>query len=167
MSQSDGIAGENWAGMEERRRHRRRTGFWSAQLETTAGQRLDCIVLDISDSGAKLRIKHSLAVGDLMTLSGKRFAPRGVRVAWAAGERAGLVFLSPPGELRDRGEPEFLRRRAALLRRLAELAEEASGGARLMRLADRLAADADRMEKRQDQPPLSIRRNQRPVPVDQ
>ncbi len=167
MSQSDGINPESSTAMEERRRHRRRTGFWSAQLETTTGQRLDCIVLDVSDSGAKLRIKHSIAVGDLMTLSGKRFVPRGVRVAWAAGERAGLVFLSAPGEARDRGEPAFLRSRAAVLRRLAELVDEENGGARLMRLADKLAADADRIEEQKGSPPPSIRRNQRPMPVDQ
>lgn len=167
MSQSDGVSPESSAVTQDRRRHRRRSGFWSAQLETTAGHRLDCIVLDVSDSGAKLRIKHLVVGGEVMTLSGKRFEPRGVRVAWAAGERAGLVFLSRPSEARGEGEPAFLRGRAAILRRMAQLAEAGDGGARLMRLAEALDGRAEKIEKRQLQPPLSIRRDRRLALVDQ
>ena len=163
MSQSDGVSPES----SDRRRHRRRSGFWSAQLETTAGQRLDCIVLDVSDSGARLRIKHPMLSGDVMTLSGKRFEARGVRVAWVSGERAGLVFLSPPNEARRGAEPAFLRSRAAILRRLAQLAQSGDAGARLMRLAEALDGKAEKIEKRQLQPPLSIRRDRRLAPVDQ
>ncbi len=167
MSQSDGISPESFAAPEERRRHRRRSGFWSAQLETTAGQRLDCIVLDISDGGARLRIKHPVLVGDVMTLSGKRFAPCGVRVAWVAHERAGVVFLSPVDAAQDGSEPAFLRHRAAVLRRMAQLAEAGDTGARLMRLAEALDAKAEQFETRQLQPPLSVRRDRGPALVDQ
>lgn len=167
MSQSNGVNPESSAVTQERRRHRRRSGFWSAQLETTAGHRLDCIVLDVSDSGARLRIKHPVLGGDVMTLSGKRFDPRGVRVAWISGERAGLVFLSPPNEARGLAEPAFLRSRATILRRLAQLAEAGDAGARLMRLAEALDGKAEKIEKRQLQPPLSIRRDRRLAPVDQ
>lgn len=165
MSPSDGINPDATA--VDRRRERRRSGFWSAQLETTTGRRLDCIVLDISDRGAKLRIKHAVLPGDVMILSGKRFEPRGARVSWIAEQRAGLAFLSPPGETRGRSDAGFLRGRAAILRRMAQLADSGDTGARLMRLAAALDNKAEKIEQRQIHPPLSIRRNRRLAPVDQ
>jgi PilZ domain-containing protein len=149
----------------EQRRHGRRNGLWSAQLETTSGQRLDCIVFDISPGGAKLRLDEPVATGDVMTLISERFGKRGARVAWTAPRRAGLTFLSEAmatgGSATD---PAFLRSRAELLRSLAEAGES---GIRLARLAETFERTARAIEKRQLAPPLSIRKDRRPAPVDQ
>lgn len=148
----------------ERRRHERRSGLWSAQLETTSGRRLDGILFDISSGGAKLGLDEPVAAGDVMTLVSKRFGTRGARVAWTAPRRAGLTFLSAAAATRASADPAFLRRRAELLRGLAEAGES---GVRLARLAEAFDRKATAIEKRQFAPPLTIRKDRRPAPVDQ
>ena len=88
----DMSAGEAW-----QRRHPRSAVLWAAQLETRDGRRLDCAVLDLSAGGAKLRIEHSLATGDLVTLTSPRFGVRRARVAWVEAGRLGLQFLDVVG----------------------------------------------------------------------
>lgn len=84
----DMSAGEAW-----QRRHPRSAVLWAAQLETRDGRRLDCAVLDLSAGGAKLMVQHSLAAGDPVTLSSRRFGARRARVAWVEADRLGLQFL--------------------------------------------------------------------------
>jgi PilZ domain len=148
----------------EQRRHERRNGLWSAQLDTTSGRRLDCILFDISSGGARLRLDEPIAVGDVMTLISERFGKRSARVAWAAPRRAGLTFLSEAAASGATVDPAFLRSRAELLRSLAEAGES---GVRLARLAETFERKARAIERRQLAPPLSIRRDRRPAPVDQ
>jgi hypothetical protein len=149
----------------EQRRHGRRSGLWPARLETTSGRRFDCILFDISSGGAKLRLDEPVATGDVMTLISDRFGRRGARVAWTAPRRAGLTFLSEAAATIGGGaDPAFLRSRAELLRRLAEAGES---GIRLARLAETFERTARAIETRQLPPPLSIRKDQRPAPVDQ
>jgi len=149
----------------DQRRHARQSGLWSAQLETTSGRRLDCILFDVSAGGAKLRLNEPLAVGEVMTLVSERFGTRGARIAWTGPRQAGLTFLSearvaPAASV----DPDFLRSRAELLRQLAEAGES---GIRLAHLADAFERKARTIEKRQHTPPLSIRKDRRPAPVDQ
>ncbi len=92
----DVSAGEAW-----QRRHPRSAVLWAAELETRDGRRIDCAVLDLSAGGAKLMIDHSLATGDQVTLSSRRFGARRARVAWVEPNRLGLQFL-------DLIEPESL-----------------------------------------------------------
>ncbi|HEX9488903.1 MAG TPA: PilZ domain-containing protein [Stellaceae bacterium] len=163
---SDKPAGESEpAAAAEQRRHERRRGLWSVQLETTSGRRLDCILFDISAGGAKLRLDEPVAVGEVITLISERFGKRGARVAWTAPRRAGLTFLSEAGATAAASvDPEFLRSRAELLRGLAEAGES---GIRLARLAEAFERKAKAIEKRRLAPPLTIRKDRRPAPVDQ
>ena len=148
----------------EQRRHKRHGGLWSAQLETTSGRRLDCILFDISSGGAKLRLDEPLALGEVMTLVSERFGKRSARVAWTAPRCAGLTFLSEATAMGGNVDPAFLRSRAELLRGLAEASES---GVRLARLAETFERKAKAIEKRQLTPPLTIRKSRRPTPVDQ
>src|SRR5258708_39708893 len=163
---SDKRAGETGpAPAAEQRRHERRRGLWPAQLETTSGRRLDCILFDISAGGAKLRLDEPVAVGEVITLISERFGKRGARVAWTAPRRAGLTFLSEAGATAAAsGDPEFLRSRAELLRGLAEAGES---GIRLARLTGGFGREAQEIRKRRLAPPLTIRKDRRPAPVDQ
>jgi PilZ domain len=148
----------------EQRRQDRRSGVWSAQLETTSGRRLDCILFDISPGGAKLRLDEPVAAGEVITLISERFGKRGARVAWTAPRRAGLTFLSEAATTGGSTDPAFLRSRAELLRGLAEAGES---GIRLARLAEAFEKKAKAAEKRQLAPPLTIRKDRRRAPVDQ
>jgi PilZ domain len=149
----------------EQRRHERQSGLWAAQLETTSGRRLDCMLFDVSAGGARLRLDEPVAVGEILTLVSRRFGTRGARIAWIALRQAGLTFLSearvaPAASV----DPDFLRSRAELLRQLAEAGES---GIRLAHLADAFERKARTIEKRQLAPPPSIRKDRRPTPVDQ
>src|SRR5258708_19593149 len=80
---SDKRAGESEpAPAAEQRRHERRRGLWPAQLETTSGRRLDCILFDISAGGAKLRLDEPVPVGEVITLISERFGNRAPPLAW-------------------------------------------------------------------------------------
>ena len=151
--------------ISEQRRHERQSGLWSAELETTSGERLDCMLFDISAGGARLRLDEPVAVGEILTLVSRRFGTRGARIAWIAHRQAGLCFLSEAGVAPAASvDPDFLRSRAELLRQLAEAGES---GIRLAHLADAFERKARTIEKRQLAPPPSIRKDRRPAPVDQ
>jgi PilZ domain len=149
--------------ISEQRRHARRKGLWSAELETTSGRRLDCILFDVSAGGAKLRLEQPVEVGEVLTLVSERFGSRGARVTWTAPRYAGVKFLS---EARVAGaasaDPDFLRGRAELLRRLAEAGES---GLRLAHLADAFERKARSVERKQAAAPPSIRKDGRPAPT--
>lgn len=164
MLSSDGTTSSNRPKAEPRRRHERRAGIWPAHLETTSGRRLDCIVFDISSGGAKVRLDAPIADGEVVTFISKRFGKRGARVAWTAPRRAGLIFLSQAAAKDGDADPAFLRRRAELLR---ELAAGADSGIRLARLAEVFERKAGSIEQRRLAPPLTIRKDRRPAPVDQ
>jgi len=147
--------------ISEQRCHARQSGLWSAHLETTSGQRLHCLLFDVSEGGARLRLDEPVAVGEILTLVSRRFGTRGVRIVWRGQRQAGLCFLSEGQMAPPSIDPDFLRSRAELLRRLAETGES---GIRLAHLADAFERKARTIEKRLA-PPLSIRRP--PAPVDQ
>jgi hypothetical protein len=139
----------------ERRRHERRSGLWAAQLETTQGQRRNCLILDMSSSGAKLRIEQPAARGDVVTLVTERFGTRRSRVVWAANHRAGIIFLDKLGETPShvvKTDPKFLRGRADVLRRLARSSQGGDAAAGLLRLALSLESEAAAIEKQQSTP---------------
>lgn len=154
----------------EKRRHKRRSGMWSAAIETAPGERVDCVVLDLSDSGAKLLVKHPAfcaAPGKIVTFRAERTGRRPARIAWAAGTRLGLEFIAgaampameaidarrdaapratepSPAEL----DPAFLRGRAKVLRELAASGTTPEAAARLRAAADGLDHEADAILRR-------------------
>ena len=145
--------------LTERRRHRRRTGAWTAALETMRGDRIGCVVLDLSPGGAKLLLERPLPLGELVTFVTERFGTYRGRIAWAAGARAGLAFANfeaaagPSQAFADK--PEFLRGRAEVLRRLAQTARNGETVSGLLWAAKGFDEAAERLEARQRWPSAS------------
>jgi len=128
----------------DKRRHKRRSGMWAAHLELGQDRRVSCVVLDLSDGGAKLMLKEPVAKGKIVTLFSDRVGSRGGRVVWSDGNRIGVEFLEGsadvvgiavpyrPGYIVSPSLPPlpqprpafmdapFLRGRAEVLRNLAE-----------------------------------------------
>jgi hypothetical protein len=141
----------------ERRRHRRRNGAWAATLETTHGDCVGCVVLDLSPGGAKLLLENKpVAIGELVTFVTERFGTHRGRVAWATGARAGLSFVdfaaagASAKTLADK--PEFLRGRAEVLRRLAQTARSGETVAGLLWAAKGFDEAAQRIEAQRKWP---------------
>ena len=104
--------------LTERRRHRRRAGAWTAIVETTHGERIGSVVLDLSPGGAKLLLERPIAVGELVSFLTERFGTHRGRIAWVSGVRVGLAFANfavgaASKALADK--PEFLGKAKALL----------------------------------------------------
>ncbi len=56
------------------------------------------MVLDLSVTGARLRLDGPVPNRGLVTLRARRFPPLTAQVVWRAGAEAGLRFLRPPAE---------------------------------------------------------------------
>lgn len=145
--------------LTERRRHRRRTGAWNAALETMRGDRIGCVVLDLSPGGAKLLLERPLPIGELVTFLTERFGTYRGRIAWSAGARAGLAFANFEAAAGSRqaflDKPEFLRGRAEVLRRLAQTARNGETVSGLLWAAKGFDEAAERLEAQQRWPSAS------------
>jgi len=144
--------------LTERRSHRRRAGAWTAILETTHGERIGSVVLDLSPGGAKLLLERPIAVGELVTFLTERFGTHRGRIAWVSGVRVGLAFANfavgaASKALADK--PEFLRGRADVLRRLAQTARSGETVSGLLWAAKGFDEAADRIEAQQRWPSTS------------
>jgi PilZ domain len=142
--------------LTERRLHRRRAGAWTAMLETMRGDRIGCVVLDLSPGGAKLLLEKTLPVGELVTFITERFGTHRGRIAWSSGARAGLAFADF-GAARGSAQalvdkPEFLRGRAEVLRRLAQNARNGETVSGLLWAAKGFDEAAERIEAQQRWP---------------
>jgi len=162
-------------GGADRRRHKRRSGMWKAHVELGRGQRVDCVVLDLSDGGARLVLRQPIVAGKVVTLVAERAGTRGARVAWADGNRVGIEFiersadvvglpgapftasahdnaLSPPAPATPQPagmNARFLRGRAQVLRELAENNPDPAKAATLLRAAEGLEVEASQIERQQ------------------
>jgi hypothetical protein len=148
--------------------------MWKAHLELGPGERVECVILDLSESGAKLVLKQPVLAGKVATLVAESAGTRGARVAWAAGNRAGIEFLdgsadvvglsgmpvtsfareavwtppaapAPPAAM----NAPFLRGRAQVLREMARSNADAAKAATLLRSAEALEAEAAQIERQQ------------------
>jgi hypothetical protein len=86
----------------ERRRIPRRTGLWVAQVQTAEGECLPCLLLDLSNAGARIVPQRPLAEGTIITLVGPVCGARRGRVAWATKSHVGLQFLGDTGDSKFR-----------------------------------------------------------------
>jgi hypothetical protein len=86
----------NWA---EKRKFPRTSVVWSGTLQTK-GETLDCLVLNLSANGAKIRLHTALAAADWSgTLSIPALGAFKAKVAWSNASDAieiGLIFDDPP-----------------------------------------------------------------------
>jgi hypothetical protein len=98
MSPTTGVdpaAPGDTASWEERRKYKRKPVLWAAKLETASG-RHECITLDLSLGGAKLRVDTTVAPNEQVTLVFDRFGPLRAEVAWVEGGTIGLRFTEDP-----------------------------------------------------------------------
>ena len=77
----------------ERRHIQRRTGLWVGQIETAEGERIPCLLVDLSTAGARIVPRRPLAEGAIVTLLAPVCGSRRGRVAWATKSHVGLQFL--------------------------------------------------------------------------
>ena len=80
---------------QDRRRCPRRHVLWSGRLHTGA-QDHDGIILDLSASGAMLRLTEPAAVPASVTVSAERFGTLRARVVWQQRNVVGLRFSETP-----------------------------------------------------------------------
>lgn len=82
----------------DRRQHKRKPVLWAARIETREGP-CDCIILDLSLGGAKLRSAAPVAAQQTVTLVIDRFGALHAEVIWARSGRMGLRFVDAPDQI--------------------------------------------------------------------
>ena len=82
----------------DRRQHKRKPVLWAARIETRDGPG-ECIILDLSLGGAKLRSSASVAVRDEVMLVIDRFGALNAEVMWARSGKMGLRFIDAPDQI--------------------------------------------------------------------
>lgn len=87
-------------GGAERRRHKRVPLLHSATLHDGA-RIIDCIIRDISVSGARLDIPQPPTLPDALVLDIAEAGLLNGRIVWREGGQAGFEFLDEPGTVRS------------------------------------------------------------------
>jgi hypothetical protein len=88
-------------GWAERRQFRRKAVIWAAKLETDHGV-FDCITLDLSLGGARLRCSRSIALLEPATLVLDKFGKFPAEVVWTTPTEIGLQFSESPEQVANR-----------------------------------------------------------------
>jgi hypothetical protein len=83
---------------DKQRRHKRKPVLWSARVETETGT-AECIILDLSLGGAKLRVPALAQAQQPVTLVIDRFGAINAEVAWCRSGEMGLRFTDPPEQV--------------------------------------------------------------------
>jgi hypothetical protein len=83
---------------EKQRRHKRKPVLWSARIDTGMGA-VECVILDLSLGGAKLRVIGKAPGRQRVTLTIDRFGPLEADVVWARSSHLGLRFTAPPDKV--------------------------------------------------------------------
>ena len=87
-----------WAAL---RQFRRKAVIWGAKLETEQGL-LDCIMLDLSLGGARLRCSRPIALLEPATLVLDKFGKFPSEVVWTTPTEIGLQFTETPEQVASR-----------------------------------------------------------------
>lgn len=95
---ANGHAADDEAMWDEKRRHKRKPVIWSARVETETGQ-AECIILDLSLGGAKLRVPAQAKAHQPVTLVIDRFGAINGEVAWCRSGQMGLRFTDAPEQV--------------------------------------------------------------------
>ncbi len=86
------------ASPSDRRQHKRKPVLWAARVETREGP-FECIILDLSLGGAKLRGGAPVAAKQIVTLVIDRFGALRAEVMWARSGHMGLRFADNPEQI--------------------------------------------------------------------
>jgi hypothetical protein len=77
----------------ERRRHERNPVAWVGWIETAAGTRIECAVLDFSAGGAKAVLDRTVALGEQVVFKSPRAEPLSARIVWCENGVVGMQFV--------------------------------------------------------------------------
>ena len=83
---------------ESRRAHPRFTVVWTGRI-VAASRVLDCVVLNISASGAKLRVFETMELPQRFTLIVDRFGDFPAELVWRDRRSAGVRFVGDPTQI--------------------------------------------------------------------
>jgi hypothetical protein len=95
MAKPEPIRVPDEASGREQRRHIRKHVLWTARLETTGGA-LDCIILNISRSGAKLRLTAPDLLLQPVKLVMESYGTLPAENVWQQVDNVGLRFNADP-----------------------------------------------------------------------
>lgn len=95
---STGASSDDEASWEDRRQHKRKPVLWGARLATSDGE-FECIALDLSLGGAKLRMAEPPEAGQTATLVLDRFGALAAEIVWRRADLIGLRFTDAPTEI--------------------------------------------------------------------
>jgi hypothetical protein len=95
-----GATNEEASGGQERRRHERAPLLHSGSLHNAGGV-VDCVIKDISASGARLMMERRIAELEklILDIDGVGLFPS--RIVWQSEDQAGVQFLSDPGTVKS------------------------------------------------------------------
>jgi PilZ domain len=84
----------------EQRRHVRKKVIWSARLDTAQGS-FSCIILNVSRSGAKLRLPQSstLSAHQPIELVFEAYGALPAEIIWQRGDQMGIHFTADPTQV--------------------------------------------------------------------
>ena len=88
-------------GWAERRQFRRKAVIWAAKLETDHGV-FDCITLDLSLGGARLRCSRTIPLLEPAILVLDKFGKFPSEVVWTTPTEIGLQFTESPEQVASR-----------------------------------------------------------------
>ena len=71
----------------------RRSVHVEATVFLTTGQAVPVTIIDLSDSGCKVRCLHALPIGEIVQIEIPAFQPNAASVRWSIPGRAGLQFV--------------------------------------------------------------------------
>lgn len=81
--------------LAQMRKHRRKPIYSDARLSCPDGRTIDCMILDFSEGGAKVRFITTMQLPEKLKIVSKRpTLDTLARVAWQNGSTAGLQFLA-------------------------------------------------------------------------
>ena len=89
------------AGWAALRQFRRKAVIWGAKIETEDGA-FDCIMLDLSLGGARLRCDHAFTLLKPATLRLDKFGKFPAEVVWTTGNEVGLRFTEKADDVAAR-----------------------------------------------------------------
>ncbi|SRR5579862_2397698 len=87
-------------GTAEQRRHIRKRVLWAARLDTAEGS-FNCVILNVSRSGAKLRLPAAttLSPQEPIELVFETFGELKGQIVWQRGDKMGIRFTTDPDQV--------------------------------------------------------------------
>ena len=89
---------EQEAQAKEQRRHVRKRVLWVARLETKDGP-LSCTILNVSRSGAKLRVAAPNLQHQSVKLVMETYGALSAEIVWQNADKMGIRFSADPAEV--------------------------------------------------------------------